>query len=72
MAHKQCIEKLDKKCDCIRDDIVSLEVIKNNIQNLEKLIYNYFKIYKSNPSIATLIHYLQLRLVIENELKEIK
>jgi hypothetical protein len=70
MAHKQCINKLDKKCDCIKDDIVELEVIKNNIQNLEKLIYNYFKIYKSNPSIAIFTHYLQLRLVIENELEE--
>ena len=31
MAHKQCIDKLDKKCDCIKDD---LELLKK----LDKII----------------------------------
>jgi len=28
MAHKQCIDKLDKRCDCIMDDLQELESLK--------------------------------------------
>ena len=28
MAHKRCIDKLDKRCDCIIDDLEELESLK--------------------------------------------
>jgi len=72
MAHKQCIKgmRLNHLCDCIKDDIIELELIKNNIQNLDKIIA---KIFKKNDwkmfmnfEMKDLIKQLKLRLVIEN------
>jgi hypothetical protein len=68
MAHKQCIDKLDKRCDCIIDDIIELEVIKNNIKHIDKLIKNYYLIGSNNEFfIKDLSNYLKLKLRIENE-----
>jgi hypothetical protein len=30
MAHKQCVDKVDKRCDCIKDDLEELETLKKN------------------------------------------
>jgi len=72
MAHKQCLKglRLNHLCDCIKDDITELEMIKNNINNLEKLINLYFKIYKTQINIKSFSDFLKLRLVVENELEE--
>jgi len=69
MAHKNCIKKLDKKCDCIPDDLMTLEVIENNIKNLERIIEHYFIEYqKEIPQyIGNLSNYIRLRLKVINE-----
>ena len=70
MAHKQCIKglRLNHNCDCINDDIIELEVIKNNIKNLEKLLNNFYVIENHHPYLVKeLSNYLKLRLQIENE-----
>jgi len=70
MAHKNCLKglRLNHLCDCIRDDIIELEVIKNNIKNLEKLIRHFYIIENFHPYLVKeLSNYLKLRLQIENE-----
>jgi len=70
MAHKQCIKglRLNHNCDCINDDIIELEIIKNNIKNLEKLLNNFYVIENYHPYLVKeLSNYLKLRLQIENE-----
>jgi len=70
MAHKNCLKglRLNHLCDCIHDDIIELEVIKNNIKNLEKLIRHFYIIENFHPYLVKeLSNYLKLRLQIENE-----
>lgn len=74
MAHKKCVDRLNSLynlCDCIADDIISLETIKNNLDNnLEKLIMQYYTKETDKGytiKIKGLAKYLKLRLQIENE-----
>jgi len=69
MAHKQCIDKLDKRCDCIIDDLKELEVIKNNIKHIDKFLARYLRT-QNEIDIKDFANYLKLRLIIENELEE--
>jgi hypothetical protein len=35
MAHKQCIDRLDKRCDCIKDDLEELQREKKHKHNFK-------------------------------------
>ena len=69
MAHKTCINKLDKRCDCITDDLMLLEVIEDNIKNLDKLILKFLNDKTILEKDAQQLNdFLKLRLKVINEL----
>lgn len=59
MAHKQCINKLDQRCDCIKDDLEELQNYKNKKNNMIDI--NDFGKYRLGLTNDEIKEWLKLR-----------